>query len=69
MSFRDTSQTFGCAVTGWVWDFDDGTSTSTLQHPTHTFQNSGQNSVELTVTGPFGSVSHRSSGYIKVTGN
>jgi Flp pilus assembly protein TadG len=68
VQFNDTSQTFGCPVTGWLWDFGDG-GTSTLQNPAHTYTRAGQYAVELTVSGPFGSVSKRSSGYIKVTGN
>lgn len=69
VSFNDTSQTFGCSVTGWFWDFGDGTTTSTLQNPTHVYQQAGQYDVLLIVTGPGGSASTRSNNYIKVTGN
>lgn len=69
VSFNDTSQTFGCAVTGWFWDFGDGSTPSTLQNPTHVYQQSGQYDVLLIVTGPGGSASTRSNNYIKVTGN
>jgi hypothetical protein len=61
--FNDTSQTFGCAVTGWQWDFGDGF-TSTLQNPTHTYTNKGQYDVTLTVTSPGGSNSTNQNNYI-----
>src|SRR5215831_6596735 len=41
-------------VTGWVWHFGDGTS-STLQSPTHTYSTPGTYTAQLTVTGPNGS--------------
>ena len=37
-------------ITAWTWDFDDG-STSTQQHPMHTFTQSGDYHVQLTITG------------------
>lgn len=36
--------------TQFIWDFGDGTATSTLQNPTHTFANSGTYSVTLVAT-------------------
>jgi len=36
-------------VTGWLWDFGDGT-TSTDQHPAHTYTTAGAFSVSLTIT-------------------
>lgn len=69
VTFTDTSQTFGCAVTRWTWDFGDGSPVSTVRNPVHSYTRSGQYDVSLTVTGPNGSNSLRSSGYIKVTGN
>jgi hypothetical protein len=65
VQFNDTSQTFGCAVTGWLWDFGDG-STSTLQNPSHRY--TGNNrlfAVTLTVTAPGGVDSHFEAGYIE----
>jgi PKD repeat protein len=41
-------------ITGWLWDFDDG-STSTLQSPTHVFTDDGTYDVVLTVTDEDGS--------------
>lgn len=68
VSFNDTSQTFGCAVSGWLWTFGDG-GTSTLQNPTHRYTGNGLYSVTLTVTSPGGTNSHFAPGYIRVCGN
>jgi hypothetical protein len=65
VSFNDTSQTFGCAVSGWLWTFGDG-GTSTLQSPTHRYTGNGLYAVTLTVTSPGGSSSQFSPGYINV---
>jgi PKD repeat protein len=48
--FTDTSMG---DVTSWWWDFGDGT-TSTVQHPTHTYMAAGTYTVSLTVTGAGG---------------
>jgi len=42
------------AVTSWLWDFGDGT-TSTERNPTHLYRFGGLYTVRLTVTGPGGS--------------
>lgn len=39
--------------TSWLWDFGDGT-TSTLQHPSHTYTTSGFFTVSLDVANPYG---------------
>jgi uncharacterized repeat protein (TIGR01451 family) len=44
------SATGGVQPYEWSWDFDDGTSDSTMQNPTHQFNNPGQYTVKLTVT-------------------
>ncbi|MCS3800028.1 PKD domain-containing protein [Niastella sp. OAS944] len=36
-------------ITGWLWDFGDGT-TSTLENPTHVYNNTGKYNIKLTVT-------------------
>jgi PKD repeat protein len=41
-------------ATSWEWDFGDGT-TSTLQHPSHTYTTTGFYTVSLTVTNAYGS--------------
>ena len=62
------SPTFGCApltvafsdsssgtVTGWVWDFGDGSPADSTANPVHTYVAEGVFTVSLTVTGPGGS--------------
>ncbi|MFC1551576.1 PKD domain-containing protein [Candidatus Latescibacterota bacterium] len=44
-------------IDSWEWDFDDGT-TSTEQHPIHTFERAGIYNVSLVVTGPAGKERH-----------
>ncbi len=50
MNFYDSSTVSGGTITGWSWDFGDGTSLVTNQNPTHLFTNNGQYSVSLIVT-------------------
>lgn len=52
VAFTDTS-TGG--VTGWLWDFGDGSPTSTEQNPTHNYATVGSYLVTLTVTNASGS--------------
>ena len=47
--FTDGSIAENSTITGWHWDFDDGT-TSTLENPTHIFSSGGTYSVHLTIT-------------------
>jgi len=57
-------------ITQWEWDFDnDGIVDSTAQNPTHTYNNAGQYTVKLTVTGPAGSDTCVKERYILVPGN
>lgn len=51
VDFTDTSTG---TITSWSWDFGDSTS-STAQHPTHTYTSPGIYEVELTASGPGGS--------------
>ena len=58
VSFTDTST--GTGINKWSWDFDDtmdftGNRLSTLQNPTHTYQNAGSYAVTLSVTNSGGS--------------
>ncbi len=48
IAFTDTSADPDGTVTSWSWDFADG-STSTQQHPTHSFADDGTYNVCLTV--------------------
>lgn len=62
VTFSDTS--LG-GVTGWLWDFGDGT-TSTQQNPTHTYSRIGTYTVSLTVNGTEGSDMRTKTDYIIV---
>jgi PKD repeat protein/subtilisin family serine protease len=63
VSFTDLSMN---EITSWAWDFgDDGTSAE--PNPTHTYQNPGDYTVSLTVTGPGGSDNETKTDYIQVT--
>ena len=50
VAFQDESRG---DITSWLWDFDDGT-TSTEQHPVHTYQKPGSFIVTLNVEGQAG---------------
>jgi PKD repeat protein len=52
-------------VTSWQWKFGDGT-TSTQQHPVHTYTRAGTYAVTLTVGGPEGTGSLTKAGYVRV---
>lgn len=49
IQFNDLSVTNNGTITGWAWNFDDGT-TSNQQHPSHTYSSSGTYLVTLDVT-------------------
>jgi PKD repeat protein len=59
-----SDQTSG-TVTSWLWSFGDGT-TSTQQHPVHTYSTAGTYAVTLTVGGPEGTGSLTKTGYVRV---
>jgi PKD repeat protein len=63
VAFSDTSSG---TVTSWAWDFGDGSS-STAQHPSHTYTTPGTYTVSLTVTGPAGTSTGTKSNYVSVT--
>ncbi|WP_445457714.1 PKD domain-containing protein [Flavobacterium sp. HNIBRBA15423] len=42
--------TSGAPITSWIWDFGDGSPTSTTQNPSHTYTASGNYTVSLTVS-------------------
>ena len=52
--------------TAWLWDFGDGTSSSTLQNPTHTYTTGGVYSVTLTITSSAGYAPFTQTRYITV---
>lgn len=49
LNFYDESVVVNGYLTNWYWDFGDG-GTSTVQHPIHTYANTGTYTVSLTVT-------------------
>jgi serine protease len=53
-------------VTNWLWNFGDG-QTSTKSNPSHTYQDPGDYSVSLNVTGRGGSDAETKAKYIHVT--
>ena len=66
-NFSSTSSTAaGSSVTGWLWNFGDGTTTSSLQNPTHIYTSSGIKTVTLTVTSAAGCSSAAVTGSITV---
>ncbi len=54
IQFTDTS-TLGVGTISYIWDFGDGSPTSTLQNPLKTYASPAAVTVTLTVTGPGGS--------------
>ena len=62
VSFSD--QSMG-TVSSWNWNFGDG-ATSNEQNPSHTYNDSGNYTVTLAVTGPEGSDTETKTDYIKV---
>jgi PKD repeat protein len=63
VQFTDLST--GPAPAAWLWDFGDST-TSTAQHPTHTYADDGVYAVQLSVTTANGLLTLRRPGYIRV---
>lgn len=55
VNFNNLSYSNGSSITGWQWDFGDGTS-SGLAFPVHTYQNVGVYQVSLTVTNASGCI-------------
>lgn len=64
VAFQDLSTG---APTAWNWDFGDGT-TSTAQHPSHTYSAPGMYSVTLTVNNASASDSETKTNYIDIGG-
>jgi PKD repeat protein len=59
-----TDQSTG-GVNSWLWNFGDGT-TSTQQHPAHTYTGSGSYTVTLTATNNFGNNTATKTNYITI---
>lgn len=54
-------------VTGWSWNFGDGSPTSNLQNPVHAYANPGNYTVTLTATNSNGNAVGTKTNYINVT--
>ena len=65
LTVQFTDSSFGEA-TSWMWDFGDG-GTSTVQHPEHTYNQTGVFSVQLIVSGPVGADTLMRDDYITVS--
>lgn len=50
ISFTDNSTSNGGSLSNWVWNFGDASTNSTTNPTTHTYQNTGNYNVTLTVT-------------------
>ncbi|MGC8866449.1 MAG: PKD domain-containing protein [Bacteroidales bacterium] len=48
--FTDLSQPQGSTITGWLWNFGDGSTLSGIQNPQHVYASPGSYNVTLTVT-------------------
>ena len=55
-------------ISSWLWVFGDGSS-STLQNPVHTYNQTGSYTVSLTINGPDGSDTETKTNYIIVSDN
>ena len=56
LTVRFTDQSTG-NISSWDWNFDDGSTHSSEQNPSHTYNIPGDRTVSLTVSGPGGSSS------------
>lgn len=65
VQFIDASTEGTKVITHWTWDFGDG-ETSTLASPSHTYTDTGDFTVSLTVQNPVGSDTETKSAYIHV---
>lgn len=67
VSFSSAASTAaGSTVTGWVWNFGDGSPAGNTQNPTHTYLTGGIKTVQLTVTSAAGCVSAIDTAFLTV---
>ncbi len=55
VQFTDTSAVANTTIESWAWDFGDGT-TSSAQHPSHTFPDESERTVTLTIAAELGTL-------------
>ena len=55
VAFTDSSTIESGAIDSWLWDFGDGSATTTQRNPEHAFTSEGKYTVTLTVESTFGS--------------
>lgn len=53
-NFYDSTQVGAGIITGWNWNFGDGTAIDTARNPVHHYQNEGEYDITLSVTSAFG---------------
>ncbi len=67
VNFSSASSTApGSTVTGWLWDFGDGSATDNTQNPSHTYTTAGVKTVQLTVFSAAGCSSKTDTAYLTV---
>jgi formylglycine-generating enzyme required for sulfatase activity len=66
VAFTDTSLAGSSTITGWMWSFGDGL-TSSVRNPQHTYATAGAYDVSLTVTSNSGSDTELKPDFISVT--
>jgi PKD repeat protein len=64
VNFSDLST--GTGIDGWLWDFGDGSGTSTAQNPSHTYDDPGTYTVSLTASSSDCSDSKTETAYVTV---
>ncbi len=67
-AFKDSSNSLNTTISTWLWDFDDGTS-STLQNPLHTYSSTGRYNVLLTIQTTEGCTDKQIRNRAVITGN
>ncbi|EHQ28162.1 PKD domain-containing protein [Mucilaginibacter paludis] len=66
-AFTDSTVVTGTTVKSWLWDFGDGTPSSSIQNPSHTYTTAGNKTVKLTLTNANGCVSSTASKTIYIS--
>lgn len=67
VQFTDTSTIRNTANMTYLWDFGDGTTSTTIGSVSHVYSYTGTYTVNLSITSDFGTVSERKGEYISIT--